>query len=135
MAAAVVPDESSSGRQGNTVSSVNVGLPYLRIGSGGQLLWSIQEQLQRSDFFSGGTDGIFGQQTQQAVRAFQRGRGLNADGTVGPDTRMALVEAGLDPEVEAADLDNGAPEVKEIKEPFNEKYVSTAKARPALDRV
>jgi Putative peptidoglycan binding domain len=136
MAAAVVPDESSSGRQGeHGVSSVNVGLPYLRIGSGGQLLWSIQEQLQRSDFFTGGIDDIFGQQTAQAVWAFQRGHGLNADGTVGPDTWMAPVEAGLDPAVEAADLDNGAPEVNEIKERSNEEYVSTsADARPALDR-
>lgn len=66
---------------GGAVSSVKVGLPYLRIGSGGQLVQSMQEQLQRSDFFSGGVDGIFGQQTEQAVRAFQRSRGL--DGRAG----------------------------------------------------
>ncbi len=39
-------------------------------------------------------DGIFGRQTLQAVRAFQRGNGLTADGIVGPMTRAAL--AGID---------------------------------------
>ena len=80
------------------MSSVNVGLPYLRVGSGGQLVQSIQEQLQRSDLFSGGVDGTFGQQAEQAVRAFQRSCGLYADGIVEPDTWVALVEAGFDPD-------------------------------------
>jgi N-acetylmuramoyl-L-alanine amidase len=35
-------------------------------------------------------DGIFGQLTREAVIAFQRGRGLAADGIAGPETRAAL---------------------------------------------
>ena len=39
-------------------------------------------------------DGAFGAQTEQAVKDFQLGKGLTADGVVGPRTRDAL---GLDP--------------------------------------
>ena len=39
-------------------------------------------------------DGVFGAQTEQAVKRFQKGKGLTADGVVGPDTRDAL---GLEP--------------------------------------
>ena len=35
-------------------------------------------------------DGVFGSSTQNAVKAFQRAKGLAQDGIVGPDTRAAL---------------------------------------------
>jgi len=60
------------------VSSVDLRLPYLRIGSGGPHVRSVQEQVQRLNFLSGGVDGIFGQQTDQAVRVFQRGWKIRA---------------------------------------------------------
>jgi peptidoglycan hydrolase-like protein with peptidoglycan-binding domain len=38
-----------------------------------------------------GVDGIFGPQTENAVKAFQSGHGLSADGIVGPQTWPRLV--------------------------------------------
>jgi len=40
-------------------------------------------------------DGVFGAGTKAAVEAFQYRRGLRVDGTCGPQTWSALVEAGL----------------------------------------
>ena len=39
-------------------------------------------------------DGAFGASTEEAVRGFQRARGLPPDGIMGPDTWGQLVEAG-----------------------------------------
>lgn len=39
-------------------------------------------------------DGVFGPETIESVRRFQRDRGLAADGVVGPETWRTLVEAG-----------------------------------------
>lgn len=39
----------------------------------------------------GNVDGIFGKETQAAVKKFQASKGLTADGIVGPNTRLALM--------------------------------------------
>jgi len=49
------------------------------------------QQLLRARGHPVAVDGIFGPQTESAVRAFQRSRGLPADGIVGPQTWPRLV--------------------------------------------
>lgn len=49
----------------------------------------LQKALVRAGF-SVDTDGLFGNGTQEAVKAFQRQHGLEADGVVGPQTWAAL---------------------------------------------
>lgn len=51
---------------------------------------SIQHILARKGFDPGIIDGIWGRRTEAAVKAFQRSKGLVADGIVGPVTWKAL---------------------------------------------
>ncbi|MBI4436228.1 MAG: peptidoglycan-binding protein [Candidatus Omnitrophica bacterium] len=46
----------------------------------------IQTALKRAGFYTGDIDGKVGSQTKQAIRGFQRSKGLAPDGVVGPKT-------------------------------------------------
>ncbi|WP_322180889.1 spore cortex-lytic enzyme [Neglectibacter caecimuris] len=61
-----------------------------KYGSRGGEVTQIQERLQELGYDPGMADGIFGSRTQQAVIAFQRDQGLDADGIVGKNTLAAL---------------------------------------------
>ncbi len=62
----------------------------LRRGSRGSAVVELQQALNKSGY-SLASDGIFGTATDTAVRSFQRARGLNPDGIVGPQTWGALL--------------------------------------------
>jgi Transglycosylase-like domain/Putative peptidoglycan binding domain len=62
---------------GKTVTS-------LKRGDRGAAVAQVQRELRIP------ADGVFGPQTERAVRRFQRRRGLVVDGVVGPQTRQAL---------------------------------------------
>lgn len=62
----------------------------LRHGAEGEDVKALQTRLQALGFAPGAIDGIFGDHTRAAVIAFQRSRGLDDDGVVGPITRAAL---------------------------------------------
>jgi len=67
------------------------GKPMLRHGSRGSDVTDLQRRLNTAGFNAGTVDGIFGSNTDAAVRAFQRSRGLDTDGIVGPMTWGALL--------------------------------------------
>ena len=46
----------------------------------------VQAALKNAGFYKGEVDGKEGPQTKRAIKAFQRARGLNPDGVVGPKT-------------------------------------------------
>lgn len=52
----------------------------------------LQERLLALGFSPERVDGVFGANTEQAVRKFQRGVGLTGDGTVGPETLRAFAD-------------------------------------------
>jgi peptidoglycan hydrolase-like protein with peptidoglycan-binding domain len=57
---------------------------------------ALQARLGSLGFYSGPVDGVWGSGTESAVESFQRSRGLQADGQLGPATVTAL---GLTPDV------------------------------------
>lgn len=59
-------------------------------GSRGETVRQVQTKLKQWGYYTGETDGIFGQSTYDAVVWFQRVNGLTADGTVGQETLAAL---------------------------------------------
>jgi N-acetylmuramoyl-L-alanine amidase len=65
-----------------------------RRGDSGESIRDIQERLAGLGLDTDDPRGEFGSATIHAVSAFQKSRGLAADGIVGPDTWRALYEAG-----------------------------------------
>lgn len=68
-------------------------LGLVRIGAYGEAVASIQTMLAALGFYTGKIDKDFGPNTENAVKAFQRSKGLEADGKVGPKTHAALFPA------------------------------------------
>ena len=59
-------------------------------GSGGAVVSEIQTRLKNWGYYNGAVDGVYGSQTEKAVRWFQQKNGLNVDGQVGDQTLAAL---------------------------------------------
>jgi len=74
-------------------------MPTLKQGSSGPAVKKLQNDLKTLGFDPGGADGKFGSGTKKAVIAFQKSRGLGADGSVGPITLKAIEEALAGPMV------------------------------------
>ena len=61
-----------------------------KYGSRGSEVTQIQTKLKRWGYYSGSIDGIYGTQTVNAVKYFQRKNGLTVDGIAGPATLKAM---------------------------------------------
>lgn len=59
-------------------------------GNRGDTVRTIQRKLKNWGYYKGTVDGIFGPQTKEAVKYFQRKNGLKVDGIVGDKTLAAL---------------------------------------------
>ena len=75
------PDQSVSG---GTYDGV------LRQGDRGSAVSNLQRRLSSERYYSGAIDGVFGQQTEDAVLRLQRDRGLTPDGIAGSQVSQAL---------------------------------------------
>jgi peptidoglycan hydrolase-like protein with peptidoglycan-binding domain len=64
--------------------------PIVQEGSAGEVVVDLQRRLAMAGFDVGAADGEFGPRTREAVRAFQRAKGLVVDGICGPRTWAAL---------------------------------------------
>ena len=61
-----------------------------KYGSRGEEVRQIQTKLKRWGYYNGSIDGIYGTQTLNAVKYFQRKNGLTVDGIAGPNTLKAM---------------------------------------------
>lgn len=68
------------------------GFPQVKRGSVGMYTLIAQDDLNTLGFTTGGLDGIFGANTENAVRRYQTSRGLAADGIIGCNTWRSLQE-------------------------------------------
>ena len=74
----------------NVVAEGSLEVAAIRKGDSGSKVKEIQRKLNEYGFSVGNVDGIFGSKTLQAVKNFQKSRGLVVDGIVGNATAKAL---------------------------------------------
>ncbi len=67
----------------------------LREGDSGTLVRTLQQALKDQGFYKGDVDGKFGFGTTEAVKAFQRSRGLTPDGIAGQGTQRYLYQGNF----------------------------------------
>ena len=85
----------SGSAKAKVISAVGTqeGYLLLKLGSSGLEVRKLQARLAELGYYSGGTDGIYGQTTVNAVKVFQRNNGLSGDGQAGPQTQAKLYAA------------------------------------------
>ena len=74
----------------NPTQTANSRENIIQKGSSGETVSSLQAQLKRLSYYTGSVDGVFGNQTEAAVRAFQQASQLPVDGKVGTQELAAL---------------------------------------------
>ena len=79
-------------RRFGTPACSSGGFPLIRRGSRGNYVCIAQDDLNTLGYRTGGLDGVYGEQTYNAVRRYQSSRGLSVDGIIGCNTWRSLQE-------------------------------------------
>ena len=95
----------------------------LRQGDRGEQVQWIQERLEDLGYEVGEADGVFGEETRQAVIQFQLSRGLDADGVVGAGTLYELQQRQAAVEVSRGFGRRGAQIVQMAQQYMGTPYV------------
>ena len=85
----------SSAAQAKYISATDGSDSYLllKLGASGLEVRKLQGRLAELGYYSGGVDGIYGETTADAVKAFQRNNSLSGDGQAGEQTQSKLYSA------------------------------------------
>ena len=92
-----IPPEPASVRLVTPDPAAPTSPPVLRTGSRGEAVTNLQSRLKNLGYYEGEIDGQFGAGTRDAVAAFQRQNGLDADGIAGEETREKLFSTEAKP--------------------------------------
>jgi N-acetylmuramoyl-L-alanine amidase len=87
-----IPAKTTTNSPTNSAPSPNTSLPILREGMEGDGVKKLQQRLRALGYFKGVVDGVFGEQTLEAVKKAQAALGLEADGVVGIQTWQKLLK-------------------------------------------
>jgi len=92
--AALSGGQSTGGQPNNQGSGVPIpistGGTTTTGGTSSNALADLQTKLNTLGYYFGSIDGIYGPQTERAIRDFQSANGLNPDGFLGPETQAKL---------------------------------------------
>ncbi len=93
---AIEPELTTQESAGSTDIPENAepadGLPVLQLDDSGPDVVKLQDRLAAMNLYTGTIDGVFGLQTEEAVKQFQRQAELAVDGIVGPATWIKLLQ-------------------------------------------
>ncbi|MBR4081859.1 MAG: peptidoglycan-binding protein [Clostridia bacterium] len=94
-----VPEASTStnnnaNANANTGANGSIPTSTLRPGASGDKVKTLQQKLKDLGYYSGKIDGKYGNGTENAVRKYQKKKGLSADGIAGPKTLSSLFGTG-----------------------------------------
>ncbi|MGN0774106.1 MAG: peptidoglycan-binding protein [Candidatus Ventricola sp.] len=73
-----------------SASSADEEYLLLKLGTSGVEVRKLQARLAELGYYAGGVDGVYGETTASAVKAFQRANGLSGDGQAGAQTQSKL---------------------------------------------
>lgn len=95
------PGDWLMGKMSDLASRINAKLQdrdYLMIGDSGEAVKTMQTMLIALGYSCGscGADGEFGNDTESALKKFQKAKGLDVDGLYGKASKAALTEAYMD---------------------------------------
>lgn len=86
------PTATTANTYVNVTAAPNGEYVTLERGTMGSLVTKLQRALKSAGYYSGECDGYYGEDTENAVRRFQRDKGLTQDGKAGPATQRYLYE-------------------------------------------
>jgi N-acetylmuramoyl-L-alanine amidase len=89
-AQSVIQNNKPFGENSSKILGNNSNNGSLKLGASGDKVKELQQWLTDYGYYSGDVDGVFGADTEKAVKAFQEESGLIVDGVVGKDTKKAM---------------------------------------------
>lgn len=92
----------------------NPGQPMIQRGAQGDVVRRAQRALRRVPDHSVAVDGIFGADTEEGVKNFQDGAGLDVDGIVGDNTWEALPNGGPMPVLKVGSSGGAVTDLQEV---------------------